>query len=243
MTQTTIDIGNTRTKIARFEEDQLIDFQVATEKDALKELIERTQSDACIVSSVANEDLTKFVISLVADPLVLSENTKLPIKNTYKTPHTLGKDRLANAVGAYRLFGETNCLIIDAGTCLKFDVLNGSKEYLGGSISPGLSMRFKALHTFTDKLPLVNPNEATAMHIGDDTLTAIHTGCYTGMNNEITATIDYFQQKFEDLKVILTGGDMEELQKMEFSQKNSIFADRWLTLRGLNEILRHNVKS
>ncbi|CAG5087876.1 type III pantothenate kinase [Parvicella tangerina] len=239
-----VDIGNTKIKMAWFENNQLVKVTISeNEKEEIKRAIHSHQVDHTIISSVANEDLTKFVIAQTEHPIVLDQHTPLPIVNNYKTPETLGKDRLANAVGAYHLFNETNCLIIDAGTCLKFDVLNSSNEYIGGVISPGLNMRFEALHTFTDKLPLVKPDEIEPVSMGVDTLTSIHSGCYMGMNNEIESTIMHLEQRFENLKIIITGGDMEVLQNMEFSQKNSIFADRWLTLRGLNEILDHNVKS
>lgn len=235
------DIGNTRTKVALFNGDKLIQTHIAKSSSELKKLINGLTFDRSIVSSVADDELTKFVISLIHNPLVLDHNTPLPIKNQYKTPKTLGKDRLANAVGAYHLSSESNSLIIDAGTCLKIDFINRSNEYLGGIISPGLRMRFKAVHTFTDKLPLVNPDDSKEEEMGVDTLTSLHSGCYTGMDREIIATIEDFRKKYGDLKIFITGGDMDELQKMGFSQKNSIFADRWLTLRGLNEILNYNV--
>ncbi|MCB9188467.1 MAG: type III pantothenate kinase [Flavobacteriales bacterium] len=238
-----VDIGNTRTKIAWFEEDELIAVDFAINMESIAELLFEKKIDNCIISSVANEELTKFVISLFQHPVVLDSVTDLPITNAYRTPETLGKDRLANAVGAYLLFNNTNTLIVDAGTCLKFDFIDSSNSYLGGSIAPGLRMRFKAVHTFTDKLPLVEPEQMDAISLGDDTSSSIHAGCYMGMKNEIEATIQQYRLKYNGLKVIITGGDMEELQKMEFSQKNSIFADRWLTLRGLNKILRHNVES
>lgn len=235
------DIGNTRIKIALFDGEELLETFVLKSKEDLSGLMDRLNFERSIIASVANEDLTNFVISQVEHFLLLDHTTPLPIKNKYKTPDTLGKDRLANAVGAYHYFNKSNSLIIDAGTCLKIDFINHLNEYIGGIISPGLMMRFKALNTFTDKLPLVNPDEAVATEMGVDTLTSIHAGCFTGMNREIEATIVDFNRKYEDLKIIITGGDMAKLEKMGFSQKNSIFADRWLTLRGLNEILRYNV--
>lgn len=221
----------------------MVEVEIVDERDQLEEILSRHSVAQTMVSSVGSEDLTKFVISLTERPIVLDDQTPLPIKNGYKTPKTLGKDRLANAVAAYHYFNNHNSLVIDAGTCLKFDFINESNEYLGGSISPGLTMRFKALNTFTDKLPLVNPEDSEPVEMGVDTLTSIHTGCYTGMNREIEATIAEYKKMHGDLKILITGGDMDQLQKMGFSQKNSIFADRWLTLKGLNKILSHNAKS
>lgn len=235
-----VDIGNTRTKIAWFENTDLIEVKTLEEKGDISDAIQSKEHHFAIISSVADQDLTKIVISNLIEPIVLDSTTPIPIKNKYRTPDTLGKDRLSNAVAACLLFNESNTLVIDAGTCLKYDFINSRNEYIGGSISPGLKMRFEALHTFTDKLPLVSPEQSEPIDIGVDTLTSIHAGCYKGMNNEIMTTINTYMEKYGELKIILTGGDMEELQKMEFSQKNSIFADRWLTLRGLNEILRHN---
>ena len=235
-----IDIGNTRTKVACFREDDLVwqeslvSFNELSEKKllAIKNVI---------ISSVTDESQNNLILQKFSKAIILSEKTNLPIYNLYKTPITLGKDRLANAVGAYRSFPNNNTLIIDAGTCLKFDFVSKNNEYLGGAISPGLRMRFKALHTFTAKLPLIDDYEKTDI-IGVDTTTSILSGCVNGFRNEITETIHQYRERFENLKVIITGGDTSELEKMDFSQKNSIFADRWLTLRGLNEILKHNVE-
>jgi type III pantothenate kinase len=235
-----IDIGNTRVKVACFKGDDLV-WQESL--DSFNELNEKKllAIKNVIISSVTDESQNNLILQKFSQAIILSENTNLPIQNLYKTPITLGKDRLANAVGAYRSFPNNNTLIIDAGTCLKFDFVSKNNEYLGGAISPGLKMRFKALHTFTAKLPLIDDYEKTDI-IGVDTTTSILSGCVNGFRNEITETIHLYKERFENLKVIITGGDTSELEKMDFSQKNSIFADRWLTLRGLNEILKHNVE-
>ena len=235
-----VDIGNTRTKIAWFDQDELIAVEIGNSEKEIQNILASRKIEKSIISSVADEGLTNFVISILEEPVILNSETTIPITNKYESPESLGRDRLANAVAANLLFNENNILIIDAGTCLKFDFINKSNEYIGGSISPGLTMRFKALHTFTDKLPLISPEQIEPVETGRNTAASIHSGCYTGMNNEIMATIRKYKDSYEDLRIIITGGDMEELQKMEFSQKNSIFADRWLTLRGLNQILRHN---
>lgn len=235
------DIGNTRIKVALFDGAELKNVHIVESREEFLDVVKDLKFDYSIVSSVADDDLTNFVITQANNPLILNYKTPLPVKNLYKTPETLGNDRLANAVGAYHLSAESNSLIIDAGTCLKMDFINSSNQYLGGIISPGLTIRFKAVHTFTDKLPLVKPDDSEEMEMGIDTLTSLHSGCYTGMDREIMATIEDFKRNYDDLKVFITGGDMDDLQKMGFSQKNSIFADRWLTLKGLNEILNYNV--
>lgn len=236
-----IDIGNTRIKAATFEHQQLIEVQFATDFNELKGILSKVSYQSALVSSVVEKNKTERICSLLVNPILLDENTSLPIENCYATPQTLGKDRLANAVAGNRCFSEKNVLIIDAGTCLKFDFVNFKNQYLGGSIAPGLQMRYKALHNFTANLPLLNPEVSEQRLLGDTTPASIQAGCWNGMDHEIEGTIQAYLQKFGKVEVIITGGDTEHLQKMNFSQKNTIFADRWLTLKGLNEILLHNV--
>ncbi len=236
-----IDIGNTSTKVAGFKNDLMQWQKTYTSLSSFKnDMSELTIANA-IISSVAKAELTNFVKSAIPNSIILNYQLPIPIKNLYKTPQTLGNDRIANVVAGYRLFNDSNTLIIDAGTCLKFDFINNNNEYLGGAISPGLHMRFKALHTLTANLPLIDKFEETDL-IGVDTNTSMMSGCYNGLFHEIDATINHYINKYDDLKVILTGGDVSKLEKMDFSQKNSIFADRWLTLKGLNEILKYNVE-
>lgn len=235
-----VDIGNTRIKVACFQKDSIL-WQESITSFSGHDFSKYLVVENVIISSVADKSQTEEIQKMFPNAILLNENTPIPILNLYKTPHTLGNDRLANAVGAYRFSPNTNTLIIDAGTCLKFDFISKKNEYLGGAISPGLKMRFKALHTFTANLPLLEDCKNIDM-IGFDTATSILSGCRNGFRNEIAETIAQYEAKFENLKVILTGGDTSEIEKMDFSQKNSIFADRWLTLKGLNEILKHNVE-
>ncbi|MCB9194764.1 MAG: type III pantothenate kinase [Flavobacteriales bacterium] len=231
-----IDIGNSNIKTAQFNGSQLIKVNICSvDSFELNESFEKV-----LVSSVSNKKTTEQICSKLTEPIIFNNETPIPLKNLYHTPETLGKDRLANAVAACRLWPNTNTLVIDAGTCLKFDFVTNSNEYLGGSISLGLEMRFKALNTFTANLPLVHFDEMEEMMIGNSTATSIFSGCWIGMNNEIETTIIRYREKFKNLNVVITGGNLEQLQKMDFSQKNSIFADRWLTLKGLNEILKYN---
>jgi type III pantothenate kinase len=167
---------------------------------------------------------------------ILSEKTNVPIINKYKTPNTLGKDRLAAVVGASFLFPKKDILIFDAGTCLTIDFVNARKEYLGGRISPGIEMRYKALNTFTDKLPLVQQAKISTI-IGDDTNSSIVSGVQQGVLAEVKSIIsDYKSQNF-DIITVVTGGDCFFFEK---ELKNSIFANPHLVLVGLNEILDYN---
>jgi type III pantothenate kinase len=166
----------------------------------------------------------------------LDENTPLPVKNLYKTPGTLGKDRIAAAVGAFDLYPETSLLIIDAGTAITYDIVNASGEFLGGNISPGIEMRFQALHTFTGKLPLVKRQPFDRL-FGTTTEEAIVAGVQNGVIFEVDKAIDTFKDFYKNLKVIITGGNAEFFER---KLKNSFFVNFNLIALGLNRILEHN---
>lgn len=226
-----LDIGNTLVKSGLFEGRELVTHaHFNYDQNLIREQI-RAHSGPILVSSVI--DLSDFYQNLQKDQLlILNHTTKIPLKNEYLTPETLGNDRLANAVAIHKLSQSDNALAIDCGTCLKFDwVSQGS--YKGGSISPGLSIRLKAVHTFTDKLPLIQPKEFVQLN-GMNTQESILSGCYRGMLAEIQQTLSDYETKFGKLEVFLTGGD-----HLFFANhlKNRIFADPFLTLKGLNEIL------
>ena len=219
-----IDIGNTRPKLAGFDSDEMVWQKTYDSLASVKNDIFSLKFRNAIISSVAKEELTNFVKKTVPKALILNHKLPIPIQNKYNSPHTLGNDRIANAVAASRLYNDSNTLIIDAGTCLKFDFINNKNEYLGGAIAPGLLMRFKALHTLTANLPFIENFDEMAL-IGNDTKASIVSGCYNGFKHEIEATIKHYMDTYGDLKVILTGGDTSKIEKMDFSQKNSIFAD------------------
>ncbi len=162
--------------------------------------------------------------------------TKVPLINRYKTPETLGKDRLALAVGAVTKFPGENILAIDAGTTITYEFITNNNEYLGGAISPGIKMRFKALNNFTGKLPLITEIETDHL-IGHDTKTSIQSGVLNGVIKEIDGIIDEYKNRFGALKVLVTGGDYIYFVK---KLKNSIFATPNLVLEGLNKILIFN---
>ncbi len=166
----------------------------------------------------------------------LSIKSKIPIANSYETPETLGHDRLAAAVGACTLFDSESLLIIDAGTAITYDlVLN--QTFMGGNISPGLSLRFKALNIYTERLPLVSPPKETDLY-GKNTFEAIAFGVVNGLIYEIDQTIEIFSQKHKGIKILATGGDA---QYFENKIKKTIFVEPNLVLIGLNRILQENV--
>jgi type III pantothenate kinase len=236
-----IDIGNSGIKIGLFNKSELIHFShvKSAGKFLWKKYAIQKQVTNVIICSVVKDSGKSIEKKLknVANTIHLNELTKTPIKNKYKTPKTLGKDRLAVAIAGSDLFPKSNVLIIQAGTCLTLDFINAKNEYLGGAISPGLNMRLKALHTFTGKLPLVKP-ETISYRIGTTTNESILSGVVNGMKDEIDGTIEEYKRIYKNLKVILTGGDA---YFFESQLKNEIFAQPNLVLYGLNKIIEHNV--
>ena len=237
-----LDIGNTRTKAALFDEKTLIKhyyFDKNPFEQINQLLVKHTEIKYSIISSVLNhsQDLVD-ILSLHTRCIEFSNKTQLPIQIKYASPETLGKDRLAAAVGAYILFKGHHVLSIDAGTCIKFDFVNKQGEYLGGSIAPGMEMRLKALNTFTDKLPLIALNSNYRALIGTNTSESILSGVQNGALFEISGFIEQYKQQYSEVKIVITGGDSAFF---EVALKNSIFASPDLVLLGLNEILNFNV--
>ncbi|MCL1942126.1 MAG: type III pantothenate kinase [Candidatus Azobacteroides sp.] len=236
-----IDQGNTVAKISLYAGDKEVLFR-KTENPALSasidELMSEHRFEKAIYSSVAADDdrivdLLKKNIPLVIQP---DDKTPLPVKVAYKTPETLGKDRLAGVVGACYLHPGKDILVVDAGTAVTFDFIDAQGVYHGGNIAPGLQMRFKALHEFTSKLPQVTPEGELPM-IGYSTETAVRSGVVNGLIYEIDGYIRDLRKKYPDLFVFLTGGDTFFLAA---KLKNSIFADTKLLIKGLNRILNYN---
>ena len=241
MVNLVIDIGNTLQKLAVFDENRKI-VKFLQEKQLsvpiLEEILARYPVRSSIVSSVGKDDeeLFRWLGSRIR-LIRFSSQCRLPITMRYATPETLGTDRIANAVGANALYPGENVLSIMAGTCLVADFVNADGEYLGGSIAPGMRMRFQALSQFTARLPLVNP-EPVDFFIGDDTRSSILSGVINGMAREIDGLIAQYEREFSGLKVIFSGGDSELLQKFI---KKRIFAAPNPTLFGLHKILVLNV--
>ncbi|GAA4951778.1 type III pantothenate kinase [Algibacter agarivorans] len=236
-----IDVGNSFVKLAVFKGKKLKYKEKVKLDDALvniKALKKKYNAiEKTIISSVGK--LKKTDVKAIAkffDVLVLDSKTKLPFKNLYKTPETLGVDRIALVCSAVNQFPHKNTLIIDAGTCITYDFVTSDNEYLGGAISPGLRMRYKSLNNLTANLPLLEseiPNDI----IGNSTDESIHSGVVNGILKEIDGVIDTYKLKYSDLTVILTGGDAKFLSKQ---LKSSIFANSNFLLEGLNYILQFN---
>ena len=237
-----VDIGNTAVKLAIFDDKKIIknDRIDRFSIDLIEEFIGKEAIDKSIVCSVRRDfDLIprlKDFLSFTTCHL-FSHNTKVPIKSNYKTLETLGMDRLALLVGSSIDFSGKDVLILDAGTCLTVDYISAKGIHEGGRISPGLKMRYDALSHFTQKLPKLDYKINDCL-IGDDTDSSIHTGVQQGFISEIDTIISQYRKENPEIIVIGTGGDYIFLQE---ALKSSIFADPFLLLRGLNEILDYNV--
>ena len=235
-----IDIGNTRIKAAVFEKSKLID-SLSSEKN-VSGFIEKYDGkiQQYLVSSVAEmpKNLKNQLKLLKAKPFELNPETPLPFKNNYSTKNTLGKDRIAAIAGACALYPSKNVLIIDAGTALTFDLKTAREEYLGGNISPGLAMRFRALHDYTTHLPLYSTSDTYSI-IGENTENAIQNGVQNSVIFEVNGYLETLRNKFDKLVVILTGGDVHFFDN---KLKNPIFVISNLTLIGLNIILEYNAE-
>lgn len=236
-----IDVGNTFVKLAVFQDAMLLEKTVVSldkfETSYKKILNAFPKLQKCIISSVGKLEKThKDLVTSSLDTIILSAETKLPFKNLYKTPKTLGVDRIALVCASVQQFPDKNCLIIDAGTCITYDFINKNNEYLGGAISPGVRLRYNTLHNLTANLPLLETEEPENI-TGNSTSSAIHSGVVNGILKEIEGVIIDYQDKYSDLTVILTGGDANFLSKQ---LKSSIFANSNFLLEGLNFILEHN---
>ncbi|MBT8312081.1 MAG: type III pantothenate kinase [Flavobacteriaceae bacterium] len=166
----------------------------------------------------------------------LDSQLKLPYKMAYGTPETLGKDRMALAAAAISEYPNQNVLVIDAGTCITYDLITADGVYLGGAISPGMRMRYRAMHEGTSALPKLDPEIPEGL-IGASTSDSMHSGVVNGIRFEIEGAVQQYKTRFSDLTVILTGGDAHFLSKQ---LKNTIFAHSNFLLQGLNFLLEYN---
>ncbi len=243
-----IDIGNSNLKLSLFKEDRIIESVTFNRTDVNKVLstlqrrIEKHKEiNKAILSSVSGVDiqLENFLTKSMNLYINVNHETEIPIKILYKTPITLGVDRLAAVVGANNIFPDKNVLIFDAGTALTIDFINSNNEYVGGNISPGIMMRFKALNEYTEKLPLLKAEYKYKNLIAQTTKDAVLSGVQNGILFEIQGYIERFKKKYSNLKIIFTGGDAFFF---ELKIKKDIFAAPEIVMKGLNRILEYNAK-
>jgi type III pantothenate kinase len=236
-----IDIGNTRTKYFVFNQGEEI-FSGSVDcltPEHIALLLQEYQAADKVILSAVKSYTSELKAKLQADFKVfveLNADTPLPIENLYLSRDTLGKDRIAGVVGAFKLYPKKNILVIDAGTAITFDLITADKQYMGGNISPGLKMRFRALHQFTERLPLLAAEEMNMLY-GQTTEEAIRAGVQNGIVFEVDNAINAFKEIYKNLYVIITGGDTKFFDK---KLKNSFFVHYNLVAIGLNCILEHN---
>lgn len=235
-----VDIGNTCAKLAVFDGAEMLCVEQCSNRtlDALPSLAARYPFQRGILSSVIDldESVRAAWEALPFPRLQLNSHTPLPITHRYATPETLGPDRIAAVVGAHDRFPNHDILVIDAGTAITYDFIDHHGCYHGGNIAPGMAMRFKALHAFTGRLPLVE-SSADVPLLGDTTASAIQSGVVRGIQWEMEGCIRQLQRIYPDLLVFLTGGTTFSF---DTNVKSTIFADKFLVLKGLNRILRYN---
>jgi type III pantothenate kinase len=233
-----VDAGNTTVKIGVFKNGELIEnHRFANDTMVqISELQERFHSPPSILSSVLNSAETNTLMQQFKKCLLVDSSMTFPIKLNYNTPETLGIDRICNAIACATAKPNRAVVSIDIGTCIKFDFVDNTNTYQGGSISPGIALRFKSLNDYTANLPLLK--EISKINsVGKSTAESILSGVMNGIQAEINGMMQNYQDKFNDLTFFMTGGD---LQYFDFPLKNNIFVDYNLTLKGLYQIYLRN---
>lgn len=232
-----IDAGNTSLKLGLYVDNELHKVQrfAHADLDVLMAQITADGPSKIVISSVVAPLISEQLLHHF-DGILLHSQSKLPITNAYQTQESLGMDRLCNAVAVASEMDTEYGVSIDIGTCVKFDLVHQTDGYLGGSISPGIDLRYKSLNTFTEKLPLLS-NKTADVFVGTSTETSIRAGVIHGMKAEIEGFVRYYHSQFGSLTFFMTGGDASYF---DLQVKNVIFADENLTLKGLFEIYKHN---
>jgi len=244
-----VDRGNTLIKLALFNHNELIEslsFQKLSGIQLNGVLDEFEKKHACLgkidrglISTVVDDvDSIEAALKRRMTILRMEPTMPVPVKIEYQTINTLGTDRIALAVAGFKMFPNEDVLIVSAGTCITYEFISHDGVYQGGAISPGIGMRFKALNTFTGKLPLVSQIDE-ALLTGRSTEASIQSGVINGAKAEIRGMISQYESKYPSIKVILTGGDLKYFDK---NSKSNIFAISNLILLGLNEILKYNAE-
>lgn len=239
-----IDIGNTRIKYAVFENNTIVEshfFLKENFKFTVENILNKYQNISNLivasVGSIEREAFLQFESRLKLH--FITHEEKFPFVNLYETPSTLGIDRIVLASGATIMFPNQNRLVIDAGTCVTYDFIDSDNNYLGGAISPGIRLRYSALHNYTAKLPLLTKKEPKSF-IGNSTDESIHSGVIEGLTREIDGFINQYNSNYKNFIIILTGGDTDFLAKR---LKNTIFANSNFLLESLNTIYQYKIKN
>lgn len=238
-----IDIGNSNSKFGLFENDALLEVQynLALNKEDMRAWIQHAQIKNAIISDVRQAGAAWMdLLSPLVNLTVFNTQIGAGIHSEYETQDTLGPDRWAKMIGVSHINKAGNSLVIDAGTCITIDLLEGGVSYKGGVISPGVQMRFDALHHYTGKLPLVHWDPEFNLESGKNTHDAIRAGVIRGVVYEVEGHLNIYIKKYKDLRIYFSGGNAGLLWAQ---LKNSIFAPQmvlepFLVLKGLNEVIK-----
>ncbi|MDR2684743.1 MAG: type III pantothenate kinase [Prevotellaceae bacterium] len=232
-----VDMGNSRTKLAVFEADKLIFEQCCEEltKEFLCEILKKFDVKNSIISSVTHNK--REIISFLkkcTNFVELTNEMSVNLKINYLTPNTLGRDRIAAAVGALKILPQSDILTVDIGSCITMDLVTADRVFNGGNIAPGFLMRITAMHDYTAKLPIVKPQIPENI-FGKSTADAVLCGAFWGIVSEINSLYIRLKENFPQLKIIITGGDARYFEKY-INNCEKFVPD--LVLLGLNTILR-----
>jgi type III pantothenate kinase len=233
------DFGNTRLKVALFQNAKLAEVIVMENdgNETIDSLLKEFEPQKIILSSVINHNPEiETLFASKAKFHKLNHLSDLPFTTPVGKPETIGADRLALSAAAVYFYPKQHNLVIGMGSCITYNFINADHEFLGGGISPGMEMRMRSLNQFTAKLPIVKPDGNVPL-VGYDTVTNILSGVVIGMANEIDGFIDSYKVRYGNFNVHLTGGDLVYLAP---HLKNQIFADPELIFKGLYAISEVN---
>lgn len=235
-----LDFGNTLLKAALVKDgvvEEHFNFKEATASYVLP-IIHQTNPDICVLSSVIHHDTSLEQAIAEACPFhLLTHISKLNFTTDVEQPQTIGADRIALMAGAVALFPKHPVLVISMGTCITYSFINKNHQFTGGAISPGVEMRFKAMHEYTSRLPLTSFETDVALP-AKDTHSNLQAGVFYGVLGELTGFISDFKQENNDVHIILTGGSAPFFAER---LKLKIFADRDLLFNGLYALAKINV--
>ncbi len=234
------DAGNTLLKVGSFYGHKLesVDRIPYSQLYSLNEILKIKSDDSVFISSVISKEITNKIKTRIPQAILFDRNLKLPIEIEYNSPQTLGLDRICNAVAIHKINKNVNSVSIDIGTCIKFDFVDKNGCYKGGSISPGIDLRFKSMNDYTGNLPLINDRTSVKL-IGDSTINSMKSGVLNGIQAELNEFINLYSEQYQDLTFFVTGGDAVYF---DFPLKNNTFVDENLTLKGLYQIYVFNAQ-
>ena len=235
-----LDLGNTILKVGIFFNGLLSKVERISYENIEKarDILNANEFTPVFISTVVSEELTKKVCSIFPNAILFHRDIKLPITIGYDSFQTLGFDRISNSIGAFMNSKGKKTVSIDIGTCIKFDYIDENGMYWGGSISPGIDLRYKSMNDYTGNLPLVKDKDKVKL-VGNSTINSMKSGVMNGIQAELDQFIALYSKDYQDLMFFVTGGDAVYF---DFPLKNNTFVDVNLTLKGLYEIYKFNAE-